>query len=180
MNLTRIWFYSKFFQDKDFPKIDLSRSHPDGKRWYIQTTDLNNFNNLNDGLERNIWQANPFSDGTTFVRSYKSGTVVIRDQRVLVNGYKAQVEVKEVCGNCIVVLKQSYHPNWQVRLNGEKVRTFPVFPFYIGVEVEKTGKYEVLAEYKQGDLKLALLVIEIGVFTILIGNKIKKIFLLKA
>ena len=172
LNITRLWFGSNFFQRGDYPLIDLSKDPPDGKRWYIQMVDKNNFINLNDGKERNIWRANPFSAKVTnSLRPLQVGTLVLRGQEVLVNGYKAKVEVNNECSNCIVVLKQSFHPNWEVRLNGEKVRTFPVFPFYLGVTVEKAGEYDVSAEYKPGKLKVILVWLEIGTLIVFIFKK---------
>src|SRR3990167_1482478 len=68
LNITRLWFESELFKTSDYPKIDLSQNLPDGKRWYLKMTDKNNFINLNDGIERNIWRANPF-DATISSRS---------------------------------------------------------------------------------------------------------------
>ncbi|MBI4225851.1 hypothetical protein HY612_01940 [Candidatus Roizmanbacteria bacterium] len=159
LNATRLWFGSKMLKDKDYPKIDLSKDQPDGKRWYIEMVDRNNFINLNDGKERNIWNANPFS--TNLKRSYQDGMFSASSERILPNGYEVQVKIKQQCDKCIVVLKQSFHPNWVVKLNGERVKTFPVFPFYIGIPLEKSGNYDVSAIYKPGGLKVFLILIEI-------------------
>ena len=162
LNPTRLWFETDLFKNGDYPMIDLSKKQPDGKRWYIQMTDKNNWINLNDGKERNLWQANPF--GTSLQRPLQKHTISTSQQQKLINGYKTMVDVSEDCPNCILVLKQSFHPNWQVRVNGEKVNTFPVFPFYIGIPVEKVGSYEVLSEYKPGVLKGIFVWLEILVF----------------
>ena len=160
LNITRLWFESELFKTSDYPKIDLSQNLPDGKRWYLKMTDKNNFINLNDGIERNIWRANPF-DATISSRSLLKHTTVVEDQETVTNGYKASLRVNEGCQNCILVLKQSFHPNWEVRLNKEKVKTFPVFPFYLGVAIEKPGRYEIEAVYKPGFLKVILVWLEI-------------------
>jgi len=168
LNPTRIWFESELFKNSDYPKIDLTKAVPDGKKWYIEMTDKNNWINLNDGKERNLWQVNPFSvDGDVFRRSTKNITL-ITNQKKLINGYSVKVQVKEECNNCLVVLKQSFHPNWQVKLNGEKVKAFPVFPFYIGIPVEKVGDYELTVEYKPNNIKVILVWIEllVGIYLV--------------
>ena len=173
LNITRLWFGSNFFQRGDYPLIDLSKDPPDGKRWYIQMTDKNNFINLNDGKERNIWQANPF-EATISSRSLQKHTIVMGSQEITSNGYKLRARVNEDCQNCLFILKQSFHPNWQVKVNGRRVETFPVFPFYLGVTVEKAGEYDVSAEYKPGKLKLVLVWLEFGTFGIILGLSLKK------
>ncbi|OGK25501.1 hypothetical protein A3A46_02785 [Candidatus Roizmanbacteria bacterium RIFCSPLOWO2_01_FULL_37_13] len=169
LNMTRLWFESKMFEAGDYPMIDLSKNPPDGKRWYIEMTDKNNFINLNDRIERNIWRANPF-ETTISSRSFQDGSFLFKNQAATPNGYRGEVKVDGDCQNCIVVLKQSYHPNWQVRLNGEKVNTFPVFPFYIGISLEKAGNYDVVAEYKPAGLKVILVWIEILVGSYFLGR----------
>lgn len=47
---------------------------------------------------------------TKMVRSEQSGNVLLKIQEVLVNGYKASLELKEDCLNCILVLKQVFIP----------------------------------------------------------------------
>lgn len=173
LNITRLWFGSKFLINKEYPTIDLSKKTPDGKKWYIQMTDLNNFINLNDEKVRNIWQANPFGDDVSIsAGSGRRDRILLKNQQVLVNGYKAQVEIREECKNCITVLKQSYHPNWQVKVNGEKVSTFPVFPFYIGIELREKGNYDLKVQYKPSYLKIFLLLTEIIVFAFFIRKKL--------
>ncbi len=165
LNVTRLWFGSKLFTEKEYPMIDLSKNAPDGKKWYIEMTDLNNFINLNDGVKRSIWASNLFGGSITALpESNKSSEIQINDQTVLPDEYKAQLEVKSDCQNCIVVLKQSFHPNWQVTMNGEKVPTFAVFPFYIGFPLEKKGSYTVVAVYKPNRLKIILVIGEVVVF----------------
>ena len=100
-------------------------------------------------------------------------------QKTTSNGYKVRARVSKDCQNCLLILKQSFHPNWQVRLNGQAVRTFPVFPFYIGIPLEKAGNYEVRAEYKPGSLKVALVWLEIlvgGFFLVRFRKSIFKFF----
>ncbi|OGK46250.1 hypothetical protein A2963_02165 [Candidatus Roizmanbacteria bacterium RIFCSPLOWO2_01_FULL_40_13] len=161
LNMTRLWFESDLFKRGEYPMIDIGTDSPDGKRWYIEMTDKNNWINLNDGLERNIWQANPFAGGISVISNQATPTAIVL-QEMLVNGYRAHVKAEKDCSNCIVVLKQSFHPNWQVKVNGKKVKTIPVFPFYIGIPLGKNGSYEILAEYKPGRLKTFLLLLEIG------------------
>ncbi|MBI4008711.1 hypothetical protein HY357_00590, partial [Candidatus Roizmanbacteria bacterium] len=165
LNITRLWFGSNAFKRNDYPTIDLNKDQPDGKKWYIQMTDFNHFINLNDGMRRSIWEANPFAENIAVSsRSAGKASVSIKSQEVLVDGYKANLETKEDCHNCIVVLKQSFHPNWQVKVNGEATSIFPVFPFYIGIPIEQKGNYTVEALYKPNNLKIFLVLLEIIAF----------------
>jgi hypothetical protein len=79
------------------------------------------------------------------------------------------------CPTCIVVLKQTYHPNWKATVfkkvnqdrsgelaepttvNGKSVEPINVFPSYVGVRLEEPGEYEVVFTYTPSKLKMFLL-----------------------
>lgn len=178
LNITRLWFGSDLIKDKNYPVIDLSSDRSDeptqewaGKLWQIQMTDKNNFVNLNDKKERNIWLADPMKvTYTNTVRPSNNGTFTLKNEEVVPNGYKVHLEANKDCTNCILILKQSYHPNWELKINREKVQTFPVFPFYIGVLLENKGSYTIEATYRQIFLKKILLVLEILFLIFLVSH----------
>ncbi len=126
-------------------------------------TDLNHFVNLNDEKERDIWQANPFS----IDRKETTTSLTVGSDKILPSGFSVRVKVAQDCTNCILILKESYHPDWEVKMNERVVDTFPVFPFYIGIPIEKAGDYEVIATYQPNTIKTALLLAELvglGIF----------------
>ncbi len=61
--------------------------------------------------------------------------------------FKARVEVTAPCSTCIVILKQTYHPNWKVTVSGKKIQTINVFPSFVGIRLETPGTYNVTFSY---------------------------------
>ena len=74
--------------------------------------------------------------------------------------FSAKVTVPKDCLECIVVLKQTSHPNWQVTIDGKKAERLDIFPFYNAVKVNE-GTHEVVFSYEPSRVKLLLLVIEL-------------------
>ncbi len=164
LNITRLWFGSKSFKSGYHPVIDLNSKESldstplwSGKLWQIQMTDLNHFVNLNDGKERDIWVGNPFDA----LRDQTFSKTTFSQSQVLVNGYQTEVTINKDCKNCFIILKQSFHPNWKVILDGSIVSPFPVFPFFIGIPVETAGTHKIVATYEPGTLKVILVWVEI-------------------
>ncbi len=60
--------------------------------------------------------------------------------------FTASVDVPQGCVECIVVLRQTYHPNWKATVNSEPAEPFAVFPFYTAIVVPE-GKQEVVFSY---------------------------------
>lgn len=81
--------------------------------------------------------------------------------------FKTKVEVGDNCTECIVVLKQSYHPNWRVTIDGEPAQAFTVFPFYVAASLP-SGTHEVIFSYEPSRLKMILLAAEFFFLIILI------------
>ena len=69
--------------------------------------------------------------------------------------FSARVSVPENCTECLVILKQSYHPNWRVTVDGEPAESIIVFPFFIGIPVTP-GDHTIVASYEPSWLKIAL------------------------
>jgi len=79
------------------------------------------------------------------------------------------------CPTCVVVLKQTYHPNWKATVykknnqdrsgepvesttvNGKPVKPISVFPFYTAIRLEEAGEYEVVFTYTPSTIKMVLL-----------------------
>jgi Gpi18-like mannosyltransferase len=57
-----------------------------------------------------------------------------------------------------VVLKMTYHPNWQVLVDGRPVEAFMVSPGFIGLEVP-AGRHSISARYVSTPLKTPLLLL---------------------
>jgi hypothetical protein len=57
-----------------------------------------------------------------------------------------------------LVIKTTYHPNWQVQVDGQPVSTFMVSPSLIGLNVP-AGTHTVTAQYQQTPIKTPLLIL---------------------
>ena len=66
-----------------------------------------------------------------------------------------QVECQQAA---TLVLKVTYHPNWQVVIDGQRVRPFMVSPSFIGVAVP-AGRHRIRAEYRSPTYKTVLLLL---------------------
>ncbi|MBU1326679.1 hypothetical protein KKB64_02670 [Patescibacteria group bacterium] len=72
--------------------------------------------------------------------------------------FKAKIEVKGDCRECLVVLKQTYHPSWTAKIDSKKAEVINVFPFYNAVILNTPGIHEVTFSYTPSPLKVILLI----------------------
>ncbi len=74
--------------------------------------------------------------------------------------FTAKAQVPDGCSECMVILKQTYHPNWRVTVDGKPVQPIITFPFFIGIPVS-SGDHTIIASYEPSQLKIALLLISL-------------------
>ena len=74
--------------------------------------------------------------------------------------FKTKVEVGSHCVECMVILKETFHPNWRAWVDGRSVKPIIVFPFFIGVPVTP-GTHTVVVSYEPSTLKTVLFVLTI-------------------
>ncbi len=79
----------------------------------------------------------------------------ISEERVMAGRIDLRVECPEPS---VLVLKETYHPNWRVAVDGRQERPFMVSPSFIGVGV-LAGVHQVRAEYRSPAYKTALLLL---------------------
>jgi len=105
-----------------------------------------------DGSTHNV-----FAEPPRYLGNLSSlGNVKITDQTADSDMvFSAKISVPDGCTECLVILKQSYHPNWQVTMDGEPVESIIVFPFFIGIPVTP-GDHTIVASYEPSWLKIAL------------------------
>lgn len=72
--------------------------------------------------------------------------------------FRTSVEVPEGCTECLVILKQTFHPNWHVTVDGKRIDPIITFPFFIGIPVT-AGTHEIIASYEPSRLKIFLFII---------------------
>jgi len=170
VNLVHLWQQSSLF-GRDFPVINLSKISGVKRSIDLEMLDLVTYKNLNSlgQSEKTIWQENPFNVNREDV--VKAGNI---NQEVGVQSYKARFSLTADCLDCILVFKQSYNPNWQVKVNGKLVKSFPVFPFFTGVDITSRGDYNVEFVYKPSAVKIFFLIFTVGFFIFLGIFKLKK------
>jgi uncharacterized membrane protein YfhO len=71
--------------------------------------------------------------------------------------FSTTVTLDKPCTRCLVILKQSYHPNWKATVNGKEVKPINVMPFFAAVPVTEAGTYKVTMWYEPSSIKKSLL-----------------------
>lgn len=162
-NVVRLWIQSDAHVKSLFPELTFAKDYP-------KTTGLPNFKMIDevtyvvpDNSKHNLFQEPPwYQNPTNPTNKAKILSEVVDSDMV----FKTKVEVGENCRECIVILKQSFHPNWRATIDGKPAQTFTVFPFYLATLVP-AGTHEVVFSYEPSRLKVALLTLEI--MTLAIG-----------
>jgi hypothetical protein len=79
----------------------------------------------------------------------------LRLERIESNAYLAEVLAER---ESVLMLKTTYHPNWQAYVDGASVPTFMVMPSYVGVNLAP-GVHDVRFEYRPQPLRSYLMVL---------------------
>ena len=161
LNLVYLWHRGWPRTWKMHPLISVEKNPvipPDMKR-QIKMVDEVTFEEA--GIRKNIFADFPF----IFPDSTPSGK--IKSEKVSRQTYSAGVEVPGSCRSCYIMFKMSYHPNWQVTLDGQKVQKFAVFPMYVAVKASP-GTHRIEVTHKPNTLKVILIVLEITAIPVLI------------
>ncbi len=156
-SITRLWFGSDLLKKGEYPEIGARKP---GKI-AVEMLDGQNFQTAN--LTSNLWKSYPLYEVSGPVNQLfdfqgeKSGL-----------NYEVKFRLTKNCPNCVVVFKNTYHPGWQVTVNGQESPIFPVFPYYVGIPVGKAGNYEIVASYQPNQLKSMLIYLEVIVLIYLL------------
>jgi hypothetical protein len=154
VNIVHVWHRSYPRQWKMYPLISVEKNPdiPAGTRRVIQMKDVATFEE--NGQKSNIFTDFPF----VFPEATVSGKIV--NEHVEKQTYQATVEVPENCVSCMVMFKMSYHPNWQVKVDGMDTKKYAVFPFYLAAPLTP-GTHTVEFIHYPNKLKVILIVLEI-------------------
>ncbi len=148
INIVHLWLTSYQVRNKNYPRIVLQK-------------------NPSDTITE-MWQKYPFASAANF-----TDESINWQERVDGQSYKIDFSLKKDCFNCVIILKNTYHPNWQIYVNGKKVEAFPVFPFFIGIPVTKAGEYHLTAVYKPSSLKILLIWAAVAMLLMYLVSRIK-------
>lgn len=118
--------------------------------------------------DKNIFSDFPF----VFPDATPSGRII--SEKVEKQTYSADIEIPSPCNNCMVMFKQSYHPNWEAKVDGDVATTYAVFPFYLAIPID-SGMHTVSFSYQTNNLKIVLFVLPIlSIASLLIFHMIKR------
>jgi len=165
VNIVHLWFYSPMFTNKDYPVVALNNEKLTFVDRIIKMSGMNDYNN-----DKSIWQVNPLSD-----RQEKfEPSIINKVEKKIPQGYSVNFRLENQCENCVLILKQTFHPNWKILVNGKSQEAFPVFPFFIGIQLNNPGNYEIITTYQPSTLKTILLILGVLIF-IFAFKKISKL-----
>ncbi|MFZ5534786.1 MAG: hypothetical protein ACOY3M_01390 [Patescibacteria group bacterium] len=174
-SVVRLWMHGAYLPQKLYPELTFNNSYP-------KQTGLPNFRMLDevtyripDGSTHNL-----FAEVPHYVSSGTASAIPRVTDRTSESDmvFRATVEVPQNCVQCIVVLRQTFHPSWTATMDGKPIPVFTVFPFFAAVSVTSPGIHELRFAYvpstgKQFLLLLGLTGVVAG-FVVLVWNKKKR------
>ncbi|OGG23961.1 hypothetical protein A3A79_02040 [Candidatus Gottesmanbacteria bacterium RIFCSPLOWO2_01_FULL_43_11b] len=158
INLVHLWIQSDYHKQGLYPQLIFDKDYP-------KNYGLPNFRMLDevtykvpDGSTHNL-----FSEVPSYMLSVDSYQLpkILSQESDSDMVFKAKVEVKEDCKECIVILKQTFHPSWRATIDGKPVEPITAFPFFTAVKLESAGTHEVIFSYQPSGIKIALLIVSV-------------------
>ncbi len=161
-NVVRLWIQSDDPKNGLYPEITFDTKN------FPKHTGLPNFKMLDevtfqvpDGSTHNIFREPPKYISPISPPPAGGSPISISSQTNDTDMiFTANVSIPENCTECVVILKQTYHPNWRVTVDGKRVRPIITFPFFIGIPVP-AGQHAIVASYEPSRAKVGLLIVEI-------------------
>ncbi|MEW6586975.1 MAG: YfhO family protein, partial [Nitrospirota bacterium] len=174
-NVVRLWLHSDYPAQGLYPQLMLSSNNVAMQQFnnllgnnlprfimrdgVTYETPDNKLHNLFAEIPRYINPTNttnPTNENQATIEQYNNITILSQETEADMI-FRAKVEVKKDCNECIIVLRQTFHPSWRATIDGKPVKTFTVFPFFTAVKLESAGTHEVVFSYQPSTLKLILL-----------------------
>ena len=164
INLAHLWIQSSAPNDRIFPELQ--------KPSRIQPTTLPHFSMVDpvtyqtpDAKLHRLFAEPPIYTDTT--KKIEQPPIRVTSQTNTQDMvFQTTVEITAPCPTCVVILKQTYHPNWRVTVNGKTAELIEVFPSYVAVRVEEQGTYTVEFIYKPSGTKILLFITSFVITTV--------------
>ena len=158
-NVVRLWIQSDTHTKGLYPKLTFDKDYP-------KNTGLPNFRMIDevtyqipDGTRHNLFSEPPlYLSPLGNLGDLMKITSQSQDSDMV---FRATVEAKEGCSECLVILHQTYHPSWKATIDGKSAETLIVFPFYTAVKLESAGTQEIVFSYEPSMLKKLLLFVSL-------------------
>jgi hypothetical protein len=173
INLVHLWIQSDYPKKQLFPELRMTKDTS-------QEISLPRFRMTDpvtyitpDNIVHNLFNEPPIYENPMTIPK-NTLPMVLGQSNDADMRFVTRVTVSTPCPTCVVVLKQTYHPNWTVTVNGKHIQPIIVFPFYIGVRLESPGTYDITFTYTPSVTKILLLVIScvgIGIAILLMMKK---------
>lgn len=155
-NVVRLWIQSDDPKNGLYPELTFDTKN------YPVNAGLPNFKMLDEvtfqvpgGVTHNIFSETPKYVSPVSPIPVISITDQTNDTDMI---FSAKVTVPKNCTECLVILKQSYHPDWRVTVDGNSITPIITFPFFIGIPVS-AGTHTIVASYEPSGLKVGLLIL---------------------
>lgn len=157
LNLVYLWHrgFPRTWKMHPLISVDKNPSIPQGLQRNIKmVNEVSYLEHHTSKVIRSIFSDFPF----LFPQSTPSGQ--IKTENISRQTYSATIEVPASCNNCMIMFKMSYHPNWQVKIDGTPVEKYAVFPMYVAAPAER-GTHTIEITHKPNNLKVLLIILEI-------------------
>ena len=171
-SVVRLWMHSDFPKERIYPELTFDPNYP-------KTTGLPNFRMLDESTylvpDKSIH--NLFAEVPRYISPSTDMPVVVSQSGKNDMTFKATVEVKTTCTECLVILKQTFHPSWRVTIDGKPANAFAVFPFFTAVKLETPGTHDIVFSYRPSEVKQLLLLVSlftVGYILWIVGKTIRK------
>ncbi|MFZ2024659.1 MAG: hypothetical protein WAV51_00025 [Microgenomates group bacterium] len=157
INLIHLWIQSSDPKNAIFPELQITKNIEGNTMLpHFQMTDPVTYQTPDNKLHSLFAEPPMYVDTTKKMEKPPMQMVSQTNNHDMV--FTTTVEVTEPCPTCVILLKQTYHPNWRVTVNGKEAKLIEVFPSYVAVRVEQQGTYTVEFIYKPSNTKILLFV----------------------
>lgn len=169
INLIHFWIQSKNPEFAVYPELQITNRFPSNRTLpYFRMQDEATYQTP-DGMRQSLMAEPPTYSAAASLppppMRVQTQTVV-QDMR-----YTARVTVTAACPTCTVVLRQTYHPNWTVTVNGTPAHTINVFPSFVAVQLTEPGTYDVTFTYRPAPIKILLLFIGLTTLSVFLFKR---------
>lgn len=154
INIVHLWQNSPMVSAKIFPILSFGQSETDLKN--ISSFSMiseSQYEDLATGNKKSIWE------GAPLLPSLEIPGKKVLESQINESGnlshQKLSASVETECDECLLILKMSYHPNWQAKVDGKKVNKLMVFPAFTGIKIP-SGAHKVEFEYHPNTIKIIL------------------------
>jgi hypothetical protein len=170
INPVHYWQFTDLVKEKEHPTLLVQGSNT---RSFVnnEVKFLDTVNYQKGGSVYNLFANPPFIS----ILSTPSGQ--IKDEKNAFQNYEARILVPDPCDNCYGLFKMTYHPDWQIFVDGKRQDKVMLFPAFIGFPITP-GEHQVKAIYQPYPSKIPLFFL--GILSLFSIPFLKKFFNLKS